>query len=186
MKSIKYTLLVTALCGGLSSIANAHFTDPTIQDVHSDSPAVTLAAAQEFFGNPNLHNCIDRINGPGDEGPFGNTIVSGGFTITFNADKSATISWSGLTDTFVGIYVKGGSQGGQFYGVSADEQTDSGSAQIVFAPNTGKKLDHPAGISHIDFFCAPGDHNVPDSGTTAMLLGCAITGLGVARRYLKR
>jgi hypothetical protein len=27
---------------------------------------------------------------------------------------------------------------------------------------------------------------VPDSGTTAMLLGSALTGLGLVRRYLKR
>ena len=30
-----------------------------------------------------------------------------------------------------------------------------------------------------------GNHRVPDGGTTAMLLGSALAGVGVLRRYLK-
>jgi hypothetical protein len=39
-------------------------------------------------------------------------------------------------------------------------------------------------ISHITFFGSPGG-TVPDGGTTVMLLGAALSTLGVARRYLK-
>jgi len=61
MKSFTYLHLVTALCAGLSSIANAHFTGPTVQDVHPDNPTVTLAAAQEFFGDPNLAQVMSQL-----------------------------------------------------------------------------------------------------------------------------
>ncbi|MGI9114962.1 MAG: VPDSG-CTERM sorting domain-containing protein [Chthoniobacterales bacterium] len=183
MKLLKSLALVAVLCAGLSSLAHAHFTGPTIQDVHPDNPEATLAAAKDFFGNDPPFNCIDRVDGASP----GATIHSGEFTITFNSNKSATISWTNLSDNFAGIYVKGGSQGGQFYGVSADEIHDSGTGEIVFAPNTGKGLKHPADISHIDFFCSPGEHNtVPDGGATAMLLGTALAGVAVTRRFMKR
>jgi len=58
----------------------------------------------------------------------------------------------------------------------------------VTVPGTGNGPDNPdpfghGGISSIREFCPP---TVPDSGTTAMLLGSALTGLGLVRRYLKR
>lgn len=49
----------------------------------------------------------------------------------------------------------------------------------------GDTIGNRASLSSIREFCPPGT-NVPDSGTTAMLLGSALTGLGVARRYIKR
>ena len=156
-----------------------HFTPPTVLDVHPDSPASTLDAAKAFFDDVSLFNCIPRVNGAS----AGTVISIEDFTIEFNADKSATITWTDLPDAFVGIYVKGGSQGGQFYGVSPDGLYDG--MGIVFAPNTGNNLDHPAGISHIDFFCGPRTNQVPDSGTTALLLGNAFIGLGLARRLTR-
>src|SRR6266550_2461071 len=55
----------------------------------------------------------------------------------------------------------------------------------VDVPLTGPGPFGFGGISSIREFCPPGTH-VPDSGTTAMLLGSALTGLGLVRRYLKR
>ena len=156
---------------------DGHFTSPTVQDVHPDSPASTLSAAKTFFDNTSLFNCIPRVDGAS----AGTVITIGGFTIEFNADKSATITWTDLSDVFVGIYVKGGSQGGQFYGVTPDGVDDG--MGIVFAPNTGNNLDHPASISHIDFFCAP--RTVPDTGTTAMLSASAFVLLGLANRLAR-
>jgi len=40
-------------------------------------------------------------------------------------------------------------------------------------------------VKQIEFSFAPGQR-VPDSGTTAMLLGCGLTAIGLVRRYLKR
>ena len=69
----------------------------------------------------------------------------------------------------------------RFYGVSADE-TFVGSGTVTF--------DDPVkNISHISFFGSPGSptqqHGVPDGGTTVMLLGGALSVLGMARRYVK-
>ena len=65
----------------------------------------------------------------------------------------------------------------RFYGVSADE-TLIGSGTVTF--------DNPVkNISQVDFFGSP-DGQVPDGGTTVMLLGTALGSLGMARRFLKK
>jgi hypothetical protein len=43
-----------------------------------------------------------------------------------------------------------------------------------------------AEISSLDLFKCEGDHNLLDSSATVMLLGSALTGLGLVRHYLKR
>ena len=71
----------------------------------------------------------------------------------------------------------------EFFHVVAGETTVTvpGFANGPTNPDT-----HAAGgISSIREFCPPGT-NLPDSGTTAMLLGSALTGLGLVRRYWKR
>jgi len=49
--------------------------------------------------------------------------------------------------------------------------------------------DGPGGISHSDVLGSPGTgktHGVPDTGSTMMLLGTALAGLGTVRRFIKR
>ena len=103
-------------------------------------------------------------------------------TVTFNGNV-ATISWNltGSGFTLDGLLLKDGNSGAQgmlyrFYGVSADEAL-IGSGTVTFN-------DPVKNISHITFFGSPGGQ-VPDGGTTVMLLGAALSTLGVARRYLK-
>lgn len=178
MNKAKFSLLALALCAGLASAANAHLVLDSTFDVSGpggDSPQHTLQVVQERFNQPDLFNCIDRVDG-------GSNFTGDGFVVTFNNDKSATITWAGLSDNFFGVYVKGGSNGGNFYTVTSDE-LNSGSSTVFAANNKNGK---PAGISHIDFFCLPGTPTVPDGGTTAILLGSAFTGLALVRRYVKR
>lgn len=179
MNNLKISLLSLTVCSGLAAVANAHLVLDSTFDINGpggDSPQHTLSEVQEHFNQPDLFNCITRV----DEGQ---NFSGGGFTITQNTDGSATISWMNLSDTFFGVYVKGGSNGGNFYTVSSDELS-SGSSNVFAANNKNGK---PAGISHIDFFCLPGGvTTVPDGGTTAILLGGALTGLGLARRLIKR
>ena len=112
------------------------------------------------------------------EGAFGQY-----FSISLSAN-TATISWNltGSGMTLDGILIKDGNVQGQgmiyrFYGISADE-TLIGSGTVTF--------DNPVrNISHISFFGSPGGQ-VPDGGTTVMLLGAALGSLGMARRFLKR
>ena len=79
-----------------------------------------------------------------------------------------------------GFFIFGGASG-NFYTISADEGV-TGNFDIVTPVNKGGQIP---GISHIDIFCCPGG-TVPDSGTTAMLLGSALAGVGLVRRYLNR
>jgi len=52
-------------------------------------------------------------------------------------------------------------------------------------PQNGSGLNGFGGISRVDLFKAGGT-TVPDSGATVMLLGSALTGPSLARRYFKR
>ena len=61
----------------------------------------------------------------------------------------------------------------------------SGNGFVTF-PATGSGPNGKGGISSIDLFKCEGDHDVPDRGATVMLLGSALTGLGLVQRYLKR
>ena len=92
------------------------------------------------------------------------------------------ISWNltGSGFTLDGALIKDGNLGGQlysFYGISADE-TVMGSGMVMFMSMRN--------ISHISFFGSPTGGNVPDGGTTVMLLGTALGSLGMARRFLKK
>ena len=79
---------------------------------------------------------------------------------------------------------KGGSSSGgswEFF------QVINGETSVTFPQNGNEAGDDPfghGGISSARGFI--GQTSVPDSGTTAMLLGSALTGLGLVRRYLKR
>ena len=62
----------------------------------------------------------------------------------------------------------------------------AGGETSVTVPGKGTSKFGNGGISSIREFCPPGGTHVPDSGTTAMLLGSAPAGLGLVRRHLKR
>jgi hypothetical protein len=106
------------------------------------------------------------------------------FTINMVSGNAWEISWNltGSGFTLDGVLIKDGvDRPGnhlyRFYGVSADEAL-IGSGTVTF--------DNPVkNISHISFFGSPGGQ-VPDGGTTVMLLGAALGSLGMARRFLKK
>ena len=113
------------------------------------------------------------------EGNFGQY-----FTVNMVSGNTWNISWNltGSGFTLDGLLIKDGNVRGQgmiyrFYGVSDDEAL-IGSGTVTF--------DSPVrNISHISFFGSPGGQ-VPDGGSTVMLLGAALGSLGMARRFLKR
>jgi VPDSG-CTERM motif len=53
-------------------------------------------------------------------------------------------------------------------------------------PNSLEVLKNLAGFPHTAFFCSSVVQNVPDSGASAILLGCALAGLALWRRFVKR
>jgi hypothetical protein len=188
MKSLKNIALIVALCGGLTSFASASITlvETFESEGQINNEGGTLAHFQEVSGHQDAEACIERV----DVLDFDSNGVftSGAFTFTLNdtaAGQTVTIDFdlTGSGDVLCGISVKGGTQANLY--VIPEDQGTSGSFEVnaPLNPKSGTFF----GISHIDVFCCPGGGNgVPDSGTTAMLLGSALTGLGLVRRYLKR
>jgi len=193
MKSLKYATIIAVLCFGLTSVASATLTlfgpfNKNNGGPANENPATTLAFFQSFTGDSDAFNCIDRIN----EQTNGGTVTSGGFTFVFTPGNTpggqtvtVTFDLTGTNTVLCGFWVFGGNRGGNLYTVSADEgTTGSFTLNAPLAGNSGNF----ATISHIDVFCCPAGR-VPDSGTTAMLLGGALAGLGslgLVRRYWRR
>ena len=139
-----------------------------------------LPATSQYLGK-----FESNANGGGHED--GAINISQYVTVTQTTSTTWNISWNlmGSGFTLDGVLIKDGTSGvhGQsiyeFFAVSADEKL-SGSGTVAFdGAFTGKN------ISHISFFGSPGGQGMPDGGTTVMLLGAALSTLGVARRYLK-
>ena len=194
MKSFKYTLLVTVLCAGLASFAQATLSGPTTvasggpnDPLHDQAEATVLAFFQDNFGHPDASTCF-RGDANGEGIINGTFNLTGGGTITFANTSGNAVSvafnLAGTGQVICGFEVFGGGSA-NFYTVTADEGvvSDPNNPFIIHTPdNGGCQLPN---ISHIQVFCCPGG-TVPDSGMTAMLLGSALAGLGLVRRYLKR
>ena len=166
MKSLKYLLAVAALMGALTLSAKADllFLGAVGFDTQpNNNPDSNLAALGEFVDTTGFVLC-----GNSDDGDFGNPITN---------------PISVMAGSFLVIHYgkgKGGSSTGgglEFYQVINGETS-------VDVPLDGTSAFGKGGISSIREFCPP--TSMPDSGTTAMLLGSALTGLGLVRRYLKR
>jgi hypothetical protein len=132
-----------------------------------------LPATSQYLGKFNNNGSIEN----------GAINISTYVTVNMVSGNTWEISWNltGSGFTLDGVLIKDGSTGHggdqlyRFYGVSADE-TLIGSGTVTF--------DDPVkNISHITFFGSPGGQ-VPDGGTTVMLLGAALGALGMARRFL--
>jgi len=166
MKSLKYLLAVAALMGAFALSAQAHLVFVNAvgkEDIGNNSPANDLEALGEFVDTTGFTLC-----GNSDDGDFGNPITN---PISVMAGSYLVIHY--------GKGNNGSSTGGglEFYHV-VDGETS------VDVPLFGTSGFGNGGISSIREFCGP--VTAPDSGTTAMLLGSALAGLGLVRRYLKR
>ena len=202
INSIKLPLIAIAACVSMLAFtqnASANRTPMPPQPAHLlapyqfftagpiGNPAAELTYLQTHGGGsyqptflPGTSQFLFKQNNDGStEGNFGQF-----FTVNQVSGNAWDISWNltGSGFTLDGMLIKDGNvQGGgmlyRFYGVSADE-TLVGSGTVTF--------DNPVrNISHISFFGSPGGQ-VPDGGTTVMLLGAALGSLGMARRFLKK
>jgi hypothetical protein len=165
MKSLKYLLAVAALMAALTLSAKADIVFVGAVDFDSqpnNNPDSNLAALGGFVDTTGFVLC-----GNSDNGDFGNPITN---PISVIAGSYLVIHYGKGND--------GSSTGGglEFYHVINGETS-------VDVPLTGTSEFGNGGISSIREFVGP---SVPDSGTTAMLLGSALTGLGLVRRYLKQ
>jgi VPDSG-CTERM motif len=166
MKPLKYLLAVAAVTGALTLSAKADLLDlGGVAKVGGNSPAANLAALGDF----GVDTTGFVLCGNSDNGDFGNPITN---PISVIAGAFLVVHY--------GTGPGGSNPGGQleFFQVINGETS-------VDVPLTGPGPYGFGGISSIREFCPPGTH-VPDSGTTAILLGSALAGLGLVRRYVKR
>ena len=183
MKSLKLTVLIAAVCAGITSLARADLTLVTTETLPNSGADTELAAFIAATGDTDAAIC-DKLD---TSDPFpGDSITQNGFTYTFgqNPDGQFTVTvefnLAGTGQLVCGFLVKDGGKNVNIYSVSEAEGA-SGSFTLLVPANSQQFGQ----LSHVDVFCCPGG-SVPDSGTTAMLLGSALTGLGFVRRYLKR
>ena len=163
MKPFKYLLAVAALMGALTLSAQAHLTFLGFTDFASqpnNNPDSNLAALGVQLGqdvsNFTLCGNHEELNGE---------------------DQNIDV----MAGSFLVVHY-GGPKGGslEFFRVDGGETN----VTVPGSPDPSDNLANANSISSIREFCPP--TTVPDSGTTAMLLGSALTGLGLVRRYLKR
>jgi VPDSG-CTERM motif len=199
MKTFR-VLIITILCVGLASAASAKtrnrhahqknkpqavvlpppsgdLTFLSTVNVQPDDPASTQAAARIAFNDPDIIDCF-RASATGQFVVPGVGI----FTVTQDPLTSLgptyTITWAlNAGSVLEGLYIKGGSQGGNFY-TAGETQAGRGDAHTPVTGNSGMF----ATLSHVDFFCEPG--TVPDGGSTVALLGIAAIALEGLRRMI--
>jgi hypothetical protein len=167
MKSLKYLLAVAALMGAFALSAQAHLEfvgAVSFESQPNNNPDSNLAALGGFVDTTGFVLC-----GNSDDGDFGNPITN---PISVMAGSYLVIHYGKGND--------GSSKGG---GIEIYHVVDGETS--VDVPLFGTSGFGNGGISSIREFCGP-TVTAPDSGTTAMLLGSALAGLGLVRRYLKR
>jgi len=167
MKSLKYLLAVAALMGAFALSAQAHLEfvgAVSFESQPNNNPDSNLAALGGFVDTTGFVLC-----GNSDDGDFGNLITN---PISVMAGSYLVIHYGKGND--------GSSKGG---GIEIYHVVDGETS--VDVPLFGTSGFGNGGISSIREFCGP-TVTAPDSGTTAMLLGSALAGLGLVRRYLKR
>ena len=175
MKSLKYIALIGLLCAGLATLARATVIDLGERDVKNNGDATETAAFIAAGGDPDAVLCFKDVSpGPTDFG--------GSITFSVNADDTLHVIWNmtGTGQVVCGFLTKDGDANlVHIYSVSGADQL-FGSADLIVPGNGADSL------SHLDVFCCAGGTTVPDGGSTVMLLGSALTGFGLTRRYLKR
>jgi hypothetical protein len=162
MKLSKYLLAIAAVTVGLTLSAKAD---------------LSFVGSAPFTSNNNPDSNLALL---------GQFVDTTGFTLCGNFEnlnEESNLTVDVMPGSFIVIHFgKGGgsTKGGGF----EIYQVINGETSVTL-PASGTNAFGQGGISSAREFCPPST-NVPDSGTTAMLLGSALTGLGLVRRYLKR
>lgn len=204
MKTTRF-LIIALLCVGVASAADAKtkrhqrnhkgkkatvasapavpngLTFVATQDIQPDNEATTESVARDVFNDPDIVNCFRAsstgtfvVNGVGTFSITQDPLTSSGptYAITWALDAGMVLE---------GLYIKGGNNG-NFYS-AGETQAGSGDAHAPLAGGSGMF----ASLSHVDFFCEPGETappTVPDGGSAVALLGLALGGLEGLRRVV--
>jgi hypothetical protein len=185
MKPLKYLIAIAALTGalGLSAKANV-ITDLGEHSLANQNPGTVLAFANANGVDADEPTDGDLVSAGRITGTSGGTITNsfGTFTLTVNSSNLGFLTFT-MNDSFVlaGVAVHaGGGQLTRFFTIN-DE-----TAGVAEGPFFGHIMNGKAqAFSNFDIFVEQGAAPTPDGGATVMLLGAALTGLGLVRRYLK-
>jgi hypothetical protein len=175
MKSLKYITLIAALVSGLALTAKADLVLSTFGDVPKNGTGI---------GGGNSNNAANNFSRLQDylvahpTFSIGTPTFDGAVRIEDNLGEPVDLTGFCYAVVHYGVG-KGGTKGSgggiAFFQITNDSDT---------FPQTGSGPNGFGGISSVDLFkCVTG---VPDNGATVMLLGGALAGLGLVRRYLKR
>jgi hypothetical protein len=152
--------------------------------------ALTVAFTLSAKADLQFLGAVNFGNGPNDPGTNHDVLEAflgfdpGALNSNFESGLSGAVDVI-PGEFFVVHYGKG--KGGTGNGGSWEFfQVINGETSVTF-PQSGNGPDNPDPFGHGGISSARGfGGQVPDSGTTAMLLGSAFAGLGLMRRYLKR
>ena len=167
MKLSKYLLAIAALTVALTVSAKADLFflgAEAFTDGGNNSPEQNLIELGNFVDTTGF-----VLVGNSDNGDFGNPITN---------------PISVMAGSFLVIHYGKGNDGSSKGGGLEFSQVINGETSVD-VPLTGTSGFGNGGISSIREFLGP-TVPTPDSGTTAMLLGSSLAGLGLVRRYLKR
>jgi hypothetical protein len=154
------------------------------------SPADDTAYLINNFGQQSDLVSLYKLNNDGTTDPNLPLNSSGDFKITMTSGNTWMVSWNltGSGYMLESLLIKdGGVRNKQLYGfypVINNEGT-TGSGTVSFVGET-LILPTPRNISFVEFFGSPVPTHVPDGGSTAILLGAGLSGLGFLRRLVKR
>ena len=181
MTPMKISLLVLGICAGLTSVAQAapiviNLTAPPVGDIANNGTGIgggnSTDAENNFF----------RLETFLSTHPVECTPIFDGAVRFEGDDANENVDVSGFSFAVIhygrGRGIRGSGGGIEFFLISGDG--------IFSFPEAGTGPNGLGYFSSLDLFhCAPGD-TVPDGGSTAMLLGTALSGIGLLRRYVKR
>jgi hypothetical protein len=177
MKPLKYLILIAALASGLALTAKADLVLSTFGDIPKNGTGIGGGNSDNQANN--FFRLQQYIIAHPTFGSLGTPTNVGALEVT--GDLSQPVDLTGFSYAVV------------HYGVGKDGVSGSGGGVAFFQitnnsdtfPQDGSGPNGFGGISRVDLF-KTGVPVVPDSGTTAMLLGSALAGLGLVRRHLKR
>jgi VPDSG-CTERM motif len=163
MKLSKYILAIAALTVAFTFSAKADLQFlGAVAFGPNNNPDTNQQALADFLGVP-----VDSL------------------TLTDNFESNLGVAQDVTPGEFFVVHYGKGKGGSAKGGSFEFFQVIDGETSVTFPQNGNEAGDDPfghGGISSARGFIG----QVPDGGTTAMLLGSALAGLGLVRRYLKR
>ena len=187
MKVTKYPLAVAALTIAFTLSAKANvITDLGEFATPNQNPDSITAVANANGGDSGvLPDDMDLVNAGRITGSSGGSLTNsfGTFSVTTDASNNAFLSFT-LNPGFVLAAVAIHAGGGQTDRLFAINDETSGANEGPFFGHIKNGMNQ--GLSNFDIFVEEGGRVVPDSGTTAMLLGLGLAGLGGLRAKFGR